>query len=67
MHEPLAYKMRPETLDDVVGQNHLIGDNKILTNLIKNTSSIKLRNLYSLLYYTFSLHKTTKTNFYDLF
>lgn len=34
MSTPLAEKLRPHTLDDVVGQNHLIGENKILRNLI---------------------------------
>ena len=29
-------QMRPETLKDVVGQQHLIGTNKILSNLVKN-------------------------------
>jgi len=32
----LADTMRPNKLDDIVGQNHLIGKGKILTNLIKN-------------------------------
>lgn len=34
MNTPLAERMRPHNLDDVVGQKHLIGDNKILRNLI---------------------------------
>lgn len=34
--EPLAIIMRPKCLNDVVGQRHLIGENKILTNLVKN-------------------------------
>jgi len=32
----LADSMRPKKLDDVFGQSHLIGEGKILTNLIKN-------------------------------
>ncbi len=32
----LADIMRPQKLSDIVGQDHLIGENKILTNLIKN-------------------------------
>ena len=32
----LADYMRPKKLEDVIGQNHLIGENKILTNLVKN-------------------------------
>ncbi len=34
MNTPLAERMRPHNLDEVVGQRHLIGDNKILRNLI---------------------------------
>ncbi len=34
--EILADKLRPEKLKDILGQDHLIGENKILTNLIKN-------------------------------
>lgn len=36
MTEPLAIKMRPKKLDDVVGQKHLVGENKILRNLTTN-------------------------------
>ncbi len=34
MNTPLAERMRPHSLDEVVGQKHLIGENKILKNLI---------------------------------
>ncbi len=34
--ENLANKMRPCKLEDVIGQQHLIGKDKILTNLVKN-------------------------------
>ncbi len=34
MEELLAIKLRPQTLKEVIGQKHLIGDGKILTNLI---------------------------------
>ncbi|HHW69640.1 MAG TPA: replication-associated recombination protein A [Tenericutes bacterium] len=34
--EPLAIKLRPNLLSDVVGQKHLIGENKIIYNLVKN-------------------------------
>ncbi len=36
MNEPLAIKMRPKCLNDVVGQEHLIGDNKIIRNMVNN-------------------------------
>lgn len=35
-NEPLANNLRPKKLDDVIGQKHLIGQGKILTNLVKN-------------------------------
>lgn len=34
--ETLANKLRPTSLNEVVGQKHLIGENKILNNLVKN-------------------------------
>ena len=34
--EPLAIKMRPKCLNDIIGQKHIIGEGKVLTNLIKN-------------------------------
>ena len=36
MQELLSIKLRPTKLNEVIGQKHLIGDNKILSNLIKN-------------------------------
>ncbi len=36
MNTPLAIKMAPEKLADLVGQEHLIGKDKIIYNLIKN-------------------------------
>lgn len=36
MQELLSIKLRPTKLNDVIGQKHLIGDGKILSNLIKN-------------------------------
>ncbi len=35
MSRPLADRIRPENLDEVVGQEHLIGKDKILRNLIE--------------------------------
>lgn len=35
-NEPLANVLRPKKLSDVIGQGHLIGKDKILTNLVKN-------------------------------
>lgn len=36
MPSPLADKIRPKSLDDVVGQRHLIGENKPLSNIINS-------------------------------
>lgn len=33
--EPLAYRMRPSKIEDVIGQAHLIGENKILNRMVK--------------------------------
>ena len=34
--ELLSNLLRPTKLDDVIGQNHLIGENKVLSNMVKN-------------------------------
>ena len=41
-YEPLASRMRPTSLDEVVGQSHLIGEGKILRKIIEsdNVSSM---------------------------
>lgn len=36
MYEPLAQRIRPHTLDEVVGQKHLIGADKPLRNIIES-------------------------------
>ena len=36
MKTPLADRIRPKTLDEVVGQKNLIGEGKILRNIIEN-------------------------------
>lgn len=35
MSTPLADRIRPEKLEDVVGQKHLLGDGKLLSNIVK--------------------------------
>ena len=45
MSKPLALKLAPKTLKDVIGQRHLIGKDKILTNLVKN------KKLFSMILY----------------
>ena len=34
--EPLAITMRPKKIKDVIGQEHLIGQGKVISNLVKN-------------------------------
>lgn len=43
--EPLAYKLRPQTIDEVVGQNHLVGKNGVIRKMLAN------RQLPSLILY----------------
>lgn len=45
MYEPLAIKMRPQKVSDILGQDHLIGKGKILSNLVKN------KRLFSMILY----------------
>lgn len=41
----LANEQRPKCLNDIVGQKHLVGDNKVLSNLVKN------KKLFSMILY----------------
>ena len=43
--EILADKLRPKKIDDIIGQKHLVGEGKILTNLVKN------KKLFSMIFY----------------
>lgn len=45
MNKPLALKLAPTKLDEIIGQKHLIGEDKILTNLVKN------KKLFSMILY----------------
>ena len=45
MEKPLAVKLAPTSLSEVLGQEHLIGKGKILTNLVKN------KKLFSMILY----------------
>ena len=35
LEKPLAYRMRPRTLEEYVGQEHILGKDKILYRTIK--------------------------------
>lgn len=39
---PLAERMRPTTLDEVIGQTHLLGDGEILKQIVKNKEPVSL-------------------------
>lgn len=45
MEELLAIKMRPKKINDIIGQRHLVGEGKILSNLVKN------KKLFSMILY----------------
>jgi putative ATPase len=40
--QPLAEEMRPQTLDEVIGQAHLLGDGEILRQIVKNKQPVSL-------------------------
>jgi len=35
MDKPLAYRMRPTKLEDIIGQQHLVGEKSVITRMIK--------------------------------
>ena len=45
MSKPLALKLAPKSIDEIIGQKHLIGKDKILSNLVKN------KKLFSMILY----------------
>lgn len=45
MNKPLALKLAPKKLSEVIGQAHLIGKGKVLSNLVKN------KKLFSMILY----------------
>ena len=45
MNEPLALKLRPTCIDEIIGQKHLVGENKIIRNLVNN------KKLFSMILY----------------
>lgn len=57
MHTPLADRMRPTRLEDVVGQTHLIGEDKLLRRIIENN---KVPNM--IFYGPSGVGKTTVAN-----
>ncbi len=45
MNEPLANKLKPNCINDIIGQSHLVGKDKVLYNLVKN------KKLFSMILY----------------
>ena len=45
MYEPLAALMRAKNIDEVLGQQHLLGENKVLRNMVLN------QRLFSMILY----------------
>ena len=57
MNKPLAIKLKPKSLNDIVGQSHLVGENKIISNMVKN------KKLFSMILYgTPGIGKTSMAN-----
>lgn len=44
MNEPLAVLLRPTKTSEIIGQKHLVGENKILSNMVKN------KRIFSMIY-----------------
>ena len=45
MNEPLANKLKPTKLSEIIGQTHLVGKDKVIYNLVKN------KKLFSMILY----------------
>lgn len=45
MNDLLAIKLRPTKISEIIGQQHLVGDNKVISNLVKN------KRLFSMILY----------------
>ena len=42
MKEPLAYRLRPETIDEIIGQKHLVGKNGVIRKCINEETIFSL-------------------------
>lgn len=42
MKTPLAFRMRPQLLDDIIGQHHLVGPHGFLTNAVENDMPVSI-------------------------
>lgn len=42
MKTPLAFRMRPQSLSEIIGQTHLVGDHGFLTNAVENDMPVSI-------------------------
>ena len=42
MEELLSVKLRPKCISDIIGQEHLVGKDKIIYNLVKNKKLLSM-------------------------
>ncbi len=42
MNAPLAYRVRPHTLDDIIGQKHLVGEDGFLRHLVESNTLVSM-------------------------
>lgn len=42
MNAPLAYRVRPHTLDDIIGQTHLVGEDGFLRHLVDSNTLVSM-------------------------
>lgn len=42
MNEPLAYRMRPKCIDDILGQEHILGKGKLIRNMLDHQTICSL-------------------------
>ena len=47
MKQPLAFRMRPESLDEVIGQQHLIGPGQVLRRCVEEGRLFSMGHLSS--------------------
>ena len=45
MNKPLAISLQPKSIKEIIGQEHLIGKDKVLSNLVKN------KHVFSMIFY----------------
>ena len=62
--ETLANKLRPNTLNNIVGQTHIVGENKILNNLVKNNKIFNIEKKEFIISYTHSVNRGRVRDYY---